>query len=295
MRYHCQDEVDTVKYGAKFGTHRERVKFTPCPKMLRKNLSISILFLISFLGMASQGLCQESSNRERTISRFSGKIPREWGERVRGVKTKLNTDHKVIALTFDACGGTGGNGYDAKLIEYLKSERIPATLFISGKWIDANPDVLRELAKNPLFEVENHGLNHRPCSVNGRSVRGKEGTKSVGEVFDEIEQNAIKIQTLTGVKPRYYRPGAAACDEICVEIANVLGYEVVNFSVLGDAGATYPEKRVKEALLNAPPSSIILMHMNRPEGDTAEGVMEAIPELKKQGFKFIRLSEYELK
>jgi hypothetical protein len=35
--------------------------------------------------------------------------------------------------------------------------------------------------------------------------------------------------------------------------------------------------------------------MNRPEGDTAEGVVEAIPELKKQGFKFVRLSEYDLK
>ncbi len=295
MSYDCQDEIDTVKYNPKFGTHGVSVKFTPCPKMLRKNLSISILVLTFLIGIANQGLCQESSNRERMISRFSGKIPREWGERVRGIKTKLNTDHKVIALTFDACGGPGGNGYDTKLIDYLKSEKIPATLFISGKWIDANPDVLRELAKNPLFEVENHGLNHKPCSVNGRSVRGKKGTKSVGEVFDEIEQNAIKIQTLTDAKPRYYRPGAAACDEICVEIANVFGYEVVNFSVLGDAGATYPKKRVKEALLNAPPSSIILMHMNRPEGDTAEGVMEAIPELKKQGFKFVRLSEYDLK
>jgi peptidoglycan/xylan/chitin deacetylase (PgdA/CDA1 family) len=263
--------------------------------MLKKNLSISILFLIFFIGIASQGLCQESSNRERMISRFHGKIPQEWGERVRGVKTKLNTDQKVLALTFDACGGPKGSSYDVMLINYLRSEKIPATLFISGKWIDANPDIFQQLAKNPLFEVENHGLNHKSCSVNGRSVRGKEGTKGVGEVFDEIEQNAIKIQTLTGAKPKYYRPAAAACDEICVKIANVLGYEVVNFSVLGDAGATYSKKQVKEALLNAPPSSIILMHMNRPAGDTAEGVMEAIPELKKQGFKFVKLSEYDLK
>jgi len=265
------------------------------PKMLRKNLSIPILFLIALVGMASQGLCQESNSRERMIARFSGITPREWGERVRGVKTKLNTDDKGIALTFDACGGQRSNGYDAELIEYLISEKIPATLFISGKWIDANPDVLRELAKNPLFEVENHGLNHKPCSINGRSVRGKKGTKSVGEVFDEIEQNAIKIQTLTGVKPRYYRPAAASCDEICVEIANALGYEVVNFSVLGDAGATYSRNQVKQALLNAPPSSIILLHMNRPKGDTAEGVVEAIPELKKQGFKFVRLSDCGLR
>jgi len=78
-------------------------------------------------------------------------------------------------------------------------------------------------------------------------------------------------------------------------VAKGLGYEVVNFNVLGDAGATYSKSQVKEALLNAPFSSIILMHMNHPEGETAEGLMEAIPELRKRGFKFVKLSEYDLR
>jgi peptidoglycan/xylan/chitin deacetylase (PgdA/CDA1 family) len=70
---------------------------------------------------------------------------------------------------------------------------------------------------------------------------------------------------------------------------------VVNLSVLGDAGATYSRRRVKEALWNAPPSSIILLHMNRPQSDIAEGVIEAIPELKRHGFRFVKLSEYGLR
>jgi peptidoglycan/xylan/chitin deacetylase (PgdA/CDA1 family) len=115
------------------------------------------------------------------------------------VKTRLRTNQKVIALTFDACRGPRSSGYDAKLINYLKREKIPAALFISGRWIDANREIFEELAKNPLFEIENHGLNHKPCSVNGRSVYGIEGTKSVDEIFDEIEQNTIKIKTLIGV------------------------------------------------------------------------------------------------
>jgi peptidoglycan/xylan/chitin deacetylase (PgdA/CDA1 family) len=263
--------------------------------MINGGLIFLVFFLAAFMGIASQGPCQESTNRERIILRFNGKIPREWGERVRGVKHKLDTNQKVIALTFDACGGPKGNGYDAKLIEYLKGEKIPATLFISGKWIDANPEIFRGLAKEPLLEIENHGLNHKPCSANGRSAYGIAGTKGVEEVFDEIEQNAIKLQNLTGRKPKYYRPGTAHSDEICVEIANTLGYEVVNFSVRGDAGATYTRIQVKEALLNARPSSIILMHMNHPEGETAEGLIEAIPELRMRGFRFVKLSEYTLK
>jgi len=244
--------------------------------------------------MLSQSLGQELTNRERILSGFRGKLPRQWGEKVRGVKTRLSTEQRVIALTFDACGGPRGKGYDAKLVDYLRNRKIPTTLFISGKWIDANPERFRELAKEPLFEIENHGLDHQPCSANGRSAYGIAGTKGVDEVFDEIEQNAIKIQNLTGRKPKYYRPGTAHSDEICVEIANALGYEVVNFSIRGDAGATYTKIQVKEALLKTPPSSIILMHMNHPEAETAEGVIEAIPELKKRGFRFVKLLEFDL-
>jgi peptidoglycan/xylan/chitin deacetylase (PgdA/CDA1 family) len=253
-----------------------------------------LLLILSPLFMGS-GQSQEIQTKEGILSIFAHRVPKEWGEGVRGVKTRLNTDQKVLALTFDACGGPRSSGYDAMLIQYLESEKIAATLFISGRWIDANPEIFKKLADHPLFEIENHGSNHKPCSAVGRSAYGIVGTKSVGEIFNEMEWNALKIQTLTGHKPKYYRPGTAYCDEICVEIANALGYEVVTFSVRGDAGATYSKKQVKETLWNASPSSIILMHMNHPESDTAEGLIKALPELKKRGFRFVKLSEFGLR
>src|SRR4030067_509911 len=142
-----------------------------------------ILLFALFFWNIDWGQCQESPTKERITSTFSGKAPQEWGERVRGVKTRLNTDQKILALTFDACGGPKGSGYDAKLIDFLISEAIPATLFIRRNWIDANPDIFQALARNPLFEIENHGLNHRTCSVIGQSVYGIRGTKNVGEIY----------------------------------------------------------------------------------------------------------------
>src|SRR4030042_1660274 len=254
-----------------------------------------ILVLLFFSWRIDSGQPQEIQSKEKIISRFAGRAPKEWAEGMRGVKTRLDTNQKVLALTFDAGGGPGGSGYDGKLIEYLESEKIPATLFISGRWVDANPEIFKKLSNNLLFEIENHGLNHKPCSALGRSVYGIEGTKSVGEIYDEIELNALKILNLTGHKPKYFRPGTSYCDEICVEITNALGYQVVTFSILGDAGATYSKRRVKEALLKALPSSIILLYMNHPESETAEGVIEAIPELKKRGFRFVKLSEFALR
>jgi peptidoglycan/xylan/chitin deacetylase (PgdA/CDA1 family) len=181
------------------------------------------------------------------------------------------------------------------LIDFLTREAIPATLFLSGKWVDANPDLLQALSRNPLFEIENHGLNHKPCSVTGRPAYGIRGTKNVGEVLDEMQLNGLRIQRITGRKPRYYRPGTAYCDEICVEIARALGYEVVNFNVRGDAGTTYSKEEIREALLHSAPGSIVLMHMNQPEGQTAEGVIEAVPELRKLGFRFVKVSDFGLK
>ena len=254
------------------------------------------IYLILFSPWAIESaLSQEISTKEQIITTFSGRDPQEWGEVVNGVKTRMNTDEKVLALTFDACGGLKGSAYDENLIRYLETQRIPATLFISGKWMDVNPDTFRVLSRNPLFEIGNHGLNHKPCSVVGRSAHKVKGTKDIRGVFDEIELNALRIHTATGLKPRYFRPGTAYSDEVCVEVANALGYEVVNFNVRGDAGATYSKRQVKEALLAAAPASIILLHMNHPEKETAEGVMEAVPELRKRGFRFVRLSDFGLK
>jgi hypothetical protein len=67
---------------------------------------------------------------------------------------------------------------------------------------------------------------------------------------------------------------------------------VVNFNVLGDAGATYSASQVTEAMLSSTPGSIVLDHVNQPDGDTAEGIAAALPELSRLGFRFVRLSEY---
>jgi peptidoglycan/xylan/chitin deacetylase (PgdA/CDA1 family) len=232
--------------------------------------------------------------KNRVMAEFSGKAPREWGETVTGVKTRLATNDRVIALTLDACGSPHGKGFDAQLINYLEREKIPATLFINSRWIDANRELFLRLAANPLFEIGNHGLLHRPASVNGRSVYGINGTKDVAELVDEIELNAVKIRELTGKTPRWYRSGTAYYDEVAVAVAERLGYRVIGFDVLGDAGATFNKDQVREALLKAGPGAIVIMHMNHPEGQTAAGTLAALPELKKRGFRFVKLSDYDL-
>ncbi|MTI95899.1 MAG: polysaccharide deacetylase [Firmicutes bacterium] len=225
--------------------------------------------------------------------RYGDLTPREWGERVTGVITRIDTSDKVIALTFDACGASGlSAGYDRELIDFLTQEQIPATLFLSGQWIEANKQIARELAQNPLFVIENHGYRHRPLSVAGKNAYGIEGTGSIREVVAEIGLNDRLIKELTGRAPVYYRSGTAYYDEVAVMIARDMGKEVINFNVLGDAGATFSNAQIEKNLLGAKPGAIILYHMNRPESDTAAALIETLPKLQEQGFRFVHLREY---
>jgi peptidoglycan/xylan/chitin deacetylase (PgdA/CDA1 family) len=208
------------------------------------------------------------------------------------VVSRLPTTDRVVALTLDACGGRTGSGYDAELIETLQRERMPATLFVNARWIEANPRKFQRLAADPLFEIANHGTVHRPLSVTGRSAYGIAGTSSVAQVIDEVMVNQRLITRLTGAAPAFFRSGTAYCDDVAVRVVNDLGLRVVNFDVLGDAGATYSAARVADAMLSSKPGSIVLAHMNRPDSGTAEGIDAALPKLRRRDFRFVRLSEY---
>lgn len=249
---------------------------------------IALLAVLHFTAQAA--LCTPSVLRiER---RFSRSVPSEWGEHIDGVLRRVPTREKVVYLTFDACGGARGSAFDGRLIALLRRENVPATLFVNARWIDANPRTFLELARDPLFSVQNHGAAHRPLSVTGRSVYGIAGTASPREVYAEIMDCDAKIFTLTGRHPRFFRSGTAYYDDVALRIAASLGYTVAGFDVLGDGGATFSADRIETASYSVRPGSIVICHMNRPDGDTFAGMSRVIRRLKADGWRFGLLEEY---
>jgi peptidoglycan/xylan/chitin deacetylase (PgdA/CDA1 family) len=233
--------------------------------------------------------------KKRILSGSAQEKSGQWGEFVKGVVRNFNTRNKVIAFTFDACGGRNGNGYDKELIDFLHNEKVPATLFISGKWIDANFNSFLGLSRDTLFEIENHGLNHKPSSINGNSAYGIKGTSDIGEAFDEMEANALKIKELTKHKPRFYRSATAFIDEACVSMAYQLGIKVISFEILSGDGVPFtPAEVIEENVVkNVKPGSIVMMHLNNPEWDTREAMQKIVPELRQMGYIFVRLNDFE--
>ena len=93
-----------------------------------------------------------------------------------------------VALTLDACSGA----FDEDLVLFLIRNRIPATLFVTKKWLDKNPNGLAVLKTNlDLFDIEDHGENHIPAVIGaGRKVYGIAGEPDVVHLRREVLEGA---------------------------------------------------------------------------------------------------------
>lgn len=245
-----------------------------------------------FFAHSENELQDYESIKNEMIKLFAADSPSSWGENIDRVITEIDTDEKVIALTFDACDGSP-DSFDQTLIQYLIAEEVPATLFIGGQWIEENEAEFMNLANNPLFEIANHGYKHKPLSVTGESAYNISGTASIVEAFDEVYQNQLLIKELTGEFPKYFRSGTAYYDDVAVEMVEKLGLKAVNYNVLGDAGGTFSQTQIINTFQTVNPGSIFLFHMNKPNSAIASGVKEGISHLKEAGYTFVQLQEYD--
>ena len=62
--------------------------------------------------------------RAQVVARYGHLRPHTWGFGGPEVVRDLPTSRRVIALTFDACGGPGGSGYDQALIDFLRRREV---------------------------------------------------------------------------------------------------------------------------------------------------------------------------
>ncbi|HOW89374.1 MAG TPA: polysaccharide deacetylase family protein [Elusimicrobiales bacterium] len=229
------------------------------------------------------------SLKAAVLEELKGARTGRFAEDVSGLRRDTSPKRKVIALTFDACGGHK-SGYNAELIDYLRRERLRATLFVTGIWIERNRETFLELARDPLFEIENHGLLHRVCSVTGRSKYGVLPTRDMGDVIDEMELNSRKIQELTGRRPAFFRPATAFADEASVRVAERLGMELVNYEVLsGDAMRASVGTMTRNLIRGAGKGSVVIMHFHRPEWGEVAALKAAVPVLRARGYTFDKL------
>ncbi|MDO5742881.1 MAG: polysaccharide deacetylase family protein [Micrococcaceae bacterium] len=217
--------------------------------------------------------------RTQVLARHKGQPAGEFGLEVTGIELGLPAKARGAALSFDACGGPGGEGYDAALIKALRQHQAPATLFINRRWAKANTSLVRELAADPLFEIANHGTTHAPLATRGQSAYGIPGTADSGAAYDEVMDNQHYLADKFGIQARFFRSGTAHMDELGAALCREVGLIPMNFTVNLDAGATFPAGTVTAQTMLLAAGDVGIGHFNRPGSGTAAGVAHALPGL----------------
>jgi len=191
-------------------------------------------------------------------------------------------DVNKIALTFDACPTGREDEYDEKVVDVLVREKVPATLFMSGRWIEKNKDMAKSLAANPQFEIANHAFWH-PHMLEKDDER----------IQRELKRTQVIIKKVTGKRPKYFRPPFGEVDERLTRLAAEAGLVTVQYDIAsGDPDPDLSAKRIIRGVIGeAKGGSIVVFHMNKNGSRTAEVLPEVIKQLREKGFELVTVGE----
>jgi peptidoglycan/xylan/chitin deacetylase (PgdA/CDA1 family) len=191
-------------------------------------------------------------------------------------------DHKRIALTFDACATQGPSQFDVKVIKTLIDLKVPATLFLGGKWMEEHPDETMELATYPQFELANHTYLHPHLTH-----------ESDERVREELLRTQDMLYTLTGKVARLFRAPYGELDKRVMGLAAEQGLVSIQYDLAsGDPDPNISTKRLIEYVSDRTrKGSIVVLHMNGRGWKTAEALPRIVLRLRKKGYRLVTVGQ----
>ncbi|GGY16552.1 polysaccharide deacetylase family protein [Streptomyces djakartensis] len=213
----------------------------------------------------------------------------EHGPRSRG---------RTVALTFDA-DMTAGQGARAaagerfdhpQLISTLRALRVPATVFMTGRWAEEYPDQARSIGRDPRFEVANHSYSHyaytRDC-YGLPTVPRKLMRSDVERAYAAFRKAGVRAPM------PYFRFPGGCYDRRALRALTPTGVTAVQWDVVGgDAFETDADVVVRQVLDGVRPGSVVVLHCTRSAAPATERAVRAIvPALRGRGFRFVKVSE----
>jgi peptidoglycan/xylan/chitin deacetylase (PgdA/CDA1 family) len=193
-----------------------------------------------------------------------------------------------VALTLDACMGE----VDLRILDTLVTNKIPATLFVTGRWLANNGDALKTLLAHPeLFELENHGAMHIPAVTGAEKLYGLVPAGTLAAVAAEVDGGARAMAAAGIPRPTWYRDATALYSGDALLRIRQMGYRIGGFSLNADFGASLPADKVTERMLAAKDGDVIIGHINQPKRPSGAGLAAGVLALKAKGFTFVRLKD----
>ncbi len=187
----------------------------------------------------------------------------------------VETDKKVIALTFDAAWGADKT---QGILDVMEQYGAKGTFFLVGFWIDKYEKETKAIAEAG-FDIGNHSRNH----LNMPKL-------SENEIKNEIEYVNDRVFDLTGKKPKYFRAPFGDYSNKLMTSLEELNMVGVQWSIDSLDWKGLSAKQIYERVVpKAKSGDIVLFHNN------SDHVLDALPlvlsALKGQGFEFVTLSQ----
>ncbi len=190
----------------------------------------------------------------------------------------INIEEKIIALTFD---DGPHRKYTSEILDLLEIYDARATFFIVGENAEKNPNIVSRMSEEG-HELAIHTYTHPLRS-------------SVPNLVKEIRQTHETIYGITGFSPTLFRPVEGRYTDELIDAVVKEGYKVVMWSWHMDTldwRNPGVNKIVDIVLKGSKPGNVVLFHDgggNREQ--TVKALRKILPELERQGYKFVTISE----
>lgn len=186
----------------------------------------------------------------------------------------LANRHKQIVLTFD----DGPNGVlTPKVLDILKSAKVPAVFFLIGKEVAANANITERIIAEG-HQIGNHSYDHG-FNFDWQSSKS---------MLAEIMQTNELIHTITNTSTSYFRPPYGVTNPNLAKAIQAAGMKSIGWSVRSmDTVAKDGDKLLQTIEKKVKTGSIILLH------DTCEITIQILPKLitslRQKGYEFVLL------
>lgn len=175
----------------------------------------------------------------------------------------VKRDDNKASISFDAAWG---NEDTQQLIDVLAKYQVKATFFVVGGWVDKYPESVKALA-DAGHEVMNHSDTHPYMTK--LSSQG---------MLDEVNACADKVEKVTGVRPKLFRPPYGDYNDTLIRTLSENGFYGIQWSVDSLDWKELPASEITQRVTSKIESgSIVLFHnaaKHTPEA--LPGILEAI-------------------
>jgi peptidoglycan/xylan/chitin deacetylase (PgdA/CDA1 family) len=217
-------------------------------------------------------------------------------------RVKLPPGRKLVAVTFDLCEAASEvAGYDGGVIDYLRANKVKATLFAGGKWMVHHSERAEQLIADPLFEIGTHAWSHANLHVaTGKAVDDEigGGIAAFGETRQALGARSCARQStadLTRIPaaPKLFRFPFGTCSPEALAAVAREGQIAIQWDVVtGDPDRNITAAGIAQAVLaESKPGSIIVAHANGRGLHTAEALALFVPQMRARGYEFVTVSE----